>query len=338
MADVTERMLALLSALQTGRAFSGEELARHLQVSPRTVRRDVERLRGYGYPVDTRPGPAGYYRLAAGRTLPPLVLDDDEALATLLGLAALAATGPDLTEPAAVRFGSGNTDAGSTLTSLDTAALRAYGKIDQFLPARLRSRAVALRASLETGRQRAPDVTADLLADLAAAIGNREIVTFTYLNARGERSDRRVEPHRHIHQHLRWYLLAWDTDCADWRIFRVDRITGLLRTGARYRPRPLPADSAVDYLRQGLNRNKQCVGLVVAAPAATVADTLAYQDAELTALDDHHTRVTLWLDTWRWLPQSLAFLDADFTIEAPADFRASCADFARRLLTAADSG
>lgn len=94
MADVTERMLSLLSTLQTGRSFSGDELARRLGISPRTLRRDVDRLRGYGYPVDTQPGPGGYYRLAAGRTMPPLVLDDDEAVATLLGLASLAATGP----------------------------------------------------------------------------------------------------------------------------------------------------------------------------------------------------------------------------------------------------
>ncbi|MFC7584879.1 helix-turn-helix transcriptional regulator [Nonomuraea antimicrobica] len=123
MADVTERMLALLSTLQTGRPFSGEELASRLAVSPRTVRRDVERLRGYGYPVETQPGPGGFYRLVAGRTMPPLVLDDDEAIAVLLGLATLAAVRSD--------------EDGS----LDDAATRAYGKLDQFLPARLRPRA-----------------------------------------------------------------------------------------------------------------------------------------------------------------------------------------------------
>ncbi|MEV7807859.1 HTH domain-containing protein [Microbispora sp. NPDC088329] len=156
MADVTRRMLALLSLLQTGRPFSGDELASRLDVSPRTVRRDVDRLREYGYPVETQPGPGGYYRLVAGRTMPPLVLDDDEAVAALLGLATLASSG------------SGEDGA------LDDAATRAYGKLDQFLPARLRPRAAALRASLETGRHVAPAVNAALLADLAEAIDDRE--------------------------------------------------------------------------------------------------------------------------------------------------------------------
>lgn len=131
MADVTERMLALLSTLQTGRSFSGEELTRRLSVSPRTLRRDVDRLRGYGYPVETQPGPGGYYRLAAGRTMPPLVLDDDEAVATLLALASLAAIEPP-------------TKGGPyTVGGIDDAATRAYGKLDQFLPARLRPRVAA---------------------------------------------------------------------------------------------------------------------------------------------------------------------------------------------------
>ena len=152
MADVTERMLALLSTLQTGRSFSGEELTRRLSVSPRTLRRDVDRLRGYGYPVETQPGPGGYYRLAAGRTMPPLVLDDDEAVATLLALASLAAIGP------------------STEGGIDDAATRAYGKLDQFLPARLRPRVASIRASLETSPQRAPSVTAHQFSIVAEAI------------------------------------------------------------------------------------------------------------------------------------------------------------------------
>lgn len=320
MADVTERMLALLSTLQTGGAYSGADLARRLDTSPRTLRRDIERLRGYGYPVETRPGPGGYYRLRAGRTMPPLLLDDDEAIATLLGLAALGATGP------------------ATAGGLDDAANRAYGKIDQFLPARLRPRVAAIRAGLDTGRRAAPAVSPDHLATLAAATAEREIVTFTYTDGRGATSPRRVHPYRQIHQHLRWYLLAWDTGRADWRVFRVDRVGELRRTGARYEPRPLPADSAVEYLQRGLDAGKQRVDLRVAAPPERVADVLTYQHADIAAHDDRHTSVTIRLDTWQWLVGALAFLDTDFILRAPADFTIGFETFARRLLAAVTDG
>jgi predicted DNA-binding transcriptional regulator YafY len=324
MADVTQRMLGLLSTLQTGRPFRGEELAARLAVSPRTVRRDVERLRSYGYPVDTQPGPGGYYRLAAGRTMPPLVLDDDEAIATLLGLATLASTSSGSSEM-------------QTVGALDEAATRAYGKLDQFLPTRLRPRLVALRSSLETGYQRAPGVSAALLTRLAESITGRQIVTFDYTGKHGKASRRRVEPHRQIHLQLRWYLLGWDLDRGDWRVFRADRITDVARTGAQHGPRALPADSALAYLRQGLNVDRQRVQLVVDAPLSTVADAVKYQDAHLEAVTDQQTRVTLWLDTWEWLILSLAFLGADFSIVEPPSFRAACSAFAERLLAASTS-
>jgi predicted DNA-binding transcriptional regulator YafY len=316
MADVTARMLALLSTLQTGRSFSSDELTRRLGVSPRTLRRDVDRLRGYGYPVETQPGPGGYYRLAAGRTMPPLVLDDDEAVATLLALASLAAVGP------------------STEGGIDDAATRAYGKLDQFLPARLRGRAVSVRSSLEASPQPAPSVTTEQLGQIAEAIAHQETISFGYENARGVRARRRVEPYRQVHHILRWYLLAWDLDREDWRVFRLDRMTDLLRTGTPYEPRPLPAESASDYLRQGLNRHKQTVSLVVDAPAADVMDALRYQDAEIQSVDDHRTNVTLALDSWQWLVLNLAFLDADFHITEGAQFTTACQTFAHRLQSA----
>lgn len=334
MADVTARMLALLSTLQTGRSFSSDELTRRLSVSPRTLRRDVDRLRGYGYPVETQPGPGGYYRLAAGRTMPPLVLDDDEAVATLLALASLAAVGPSDTAVGPAGEG-GINDAGSPSGSgIDDAATRAYGKLDQFLPARLRGRAVSVRSTLETSPQPAPTVTTEQLGLIAEAIAHQETVSFGYENARGVRAHRRVEPYRQIHHMLRWYLLAWDLERADWRVFRLDRMTDLLRTGTTYEPRPLPAESASDYLRQGLNRHKQTVSLVVDAPAADVMDALRYQDAEIQSVNDHRTNVTLALDSWQWLVLNLAFLDADFHITEGAHFEDACRTFAHRLLNA----
>lgn len=322
MADVTERMLALLSTLQTGRSFSGEELARRLSVSPRTLRRDVDRLRGYGYPVETQPGPGGYYRLAAGRTMPPLVLDDDEAVATLLALASLAAIEP-------------STEGGTSIEGgIDEAATRAYGKLDQFLPARLRPRVATIRASLETSPQRAPSVAAHQLSIIAEAVAHRETVSFTYTDASGGRTDRRAEPYRQVHHLLRWYLLAWDIDREDWRVFRLDRITDPLRTGVRYAPRPLPADSASEYLRQGLNKSRQPVSILVEAPAAGVIDALKFQDAEIHSVGGRQTTISLALDSWQWLILNLAFLDADFQITAGAQFTQACRTFGERLFAA----
>lgn len=313
MADVTQRVLALLAALQTGRAFSGDELALRLGISPRTLRRDVDRLRGYGYPVRTQPGPGGYYRLAAGSAMPPLLLEDDEALATLLGLATLASTGS---------AGEG---------SLDDAATRAYGKVDQYLPKRLRFRAAALRAGLETGRIPAPSPNAETLSTLADAIHHRRLVTFDYSPARGPTTARQVEPHRQIGHRLRWYLLAWDTDKDDWRVFRTDRIADLRDRNRTFTPRALPADTGFDYLRRGFDRHRQRVVLTIEAPMTAVADALREQDVELTPITATSTRALVMLDSWQWLILNLAFLDADFTIHEPAAFRTACRRFGARL-------
>ncbi|TDD48464.1 YafY family transcriptional regulator [Kribbella antibiotica] len=320
MADVTARMLALLSTLQSGRSFSGDDLVQRLGVSPRTLRRDVDRLRGYGYPVETQPGPGGYYRLTAGRTMPPLVLDDDEAVATLLALASLGSVGS------------------SAEGGIDDAATRAYGKVDQFLPARLRSRAVAVRASVETSHQDAPSVPAEQLGELAEAIGRQELISFGYRAAGGPETIRRVEPYRQIHHLLRWYLLAWDLDRDDWRVFRVDRIVDLRRSTTGFAARPLPADSATAYLRAGLHKAKHPVRLVISAPTEAVLDAFKYQDAEIRSLDPAGTEVSVLLDSWHWLLLPLAFLDVDYRIvEAPPEFLAGYQSFARRLLDASNS-
>lgn len=314
MTDVTGRILALLATLRTGRAFSGEELAARLEVSPRTLRRDVDRLRGYGYPVETRPGPGGHYRLAAGTAVPPFAFDGDEAVATLLGLAALAATG------------------GAAEGSVGEAATRAYGKVDQLLPRRLRHRAAHLRASLETGTVAAPSPGTGVLAALAEAIQHRRVIAFDYVDKDGSATSRRVEPHRHVHHGLRWYLLAWDVGKEDWRVFRTDRITGLRTSTSTCTPRPLPADTALDYLRQGLNKDRTRVVLTVDAPLPAVADAFKHREAELAALDDRRTRVVLMLDTWQWLLLDLAFLDADFTVHEPLGVRDALHAFGARLL------
>ncbi|WP_033289426.1 helix-turn-helix transcriptional regulator [Amycolatopsis jejuensis] len=312
MADVMQRALALLVLLQSGKAFSGEELAARLDVPPRTLRRDINRLRGYGYPVETQPGPGGYYRLTAGRTMPPLLLDDDEAIATLLGLAVLGATGT-------AREG-----------SLDDAATRAYGKVDQFLPKRLRPRAAALRAGLETTPTPTASTSAQAMSTLAEAIAGERVVTFEYVGAAGQASTRTAEPYRQMHLLLHWYLLAWDTGKRDWRVFRIDRLTGLRATGQTFSARPLPAESGIEFLRKGVHRNRQRVVVTIAAPMPEVADAFSFQDVDLTATDGG-TRAVLMVDSWQWLLPRLAFLDADFTVEAPAELRSALRRFGARL-------
>ncbi len=312
-ADVTRRALELLAYLQTGRRFSGAELAERLGISPRTVRRDVERLREYGYPVTTQPGPGGFYRLTAGTTLPPMVFDDEEAVATVVGLGLLAAT-------------TGGPDAGG----IGSAADRAYGKIDQFLPKRLRSRAVAVRTTVEAATQIAPALDADVLTGLAAAAARHVRVAFTYASPTST-SHRRVEPYRQVHLHLRWYLLAWDLDRGDWRTFRVDRIGALEVGTTHFTPRPLPAESATEYLREALTAGRHRAVVLVEAPAERVADRLKWQDCTIEAVAADRCRVTTRIDSFEWLVLNLAFLDADFVIEEPAEFRERSRAMAARL-------
>jgi predicted DNA-binding transcriptional regulator YafY len=314
MADVTQRMLALLAVLQTGREFPGDELARRLDVHPRTLRRDVDKLRGYGYPVQTRPGPGGFYRLAAGTAMPPLLLEDDEAVAVLVALATLSAAG----EGAGGEAGAG---------SLDDAATRAYGKVDQYLPRRLRPRAAQLRGSIESSTPVAPGTSAGAIGLLAGAIHDADPVAFTYREV-----ERRAEPYRLLHHQVRWYLLAWDLVRDGWRVYRVDRIGELRRAGPAFTPRPLPAGNGLEYLRQGMHKERHRVVLTVEAPLAAVADALRFEDAELASLTPGRTRAVLWLDTWQWLLTGFAFLDADFTVDEPASFRQALTGFGERLI------
>ncbi|MER6991294.1 YafY family protein [Saccharopolyspora hirsuta] len=315
MSDVTRRLLELLAHLQTGRRFSGPELAARLETSPRTVRRDVERLRDYGYPVTTQPGPGGFYQLSAGQALPPMVFDDEEAVATVVGLGVLAASAPP------------DTDVGG----IGSAADRAFGKIDQFLPKRLRARATAVRATLEAAAQTAPPVNAEALATLAAAAARHEHATFSYTTRDGTTSARRVEPYRQVHLHLRWYLLAWDRDRADWRTFRLDRISGIAVPGTRFDPRPLPAESAAEYLREKLAEPRHRAVVLVDAPAHRVADTLKFTDCAIEPLAADRCQVTTRIDSFEWLVLNLALLNADFVIEEPEEFRDRCRELATRL-------
>jgi predicted DNA-binding transcriptional regulator YafY len=234
MADTSTagRLLALLSLLQGRREWPGTLLARRLEISPRTVRRDVERLRALGYPIDSTSGPAGGYSLTAGAAMPPLLLDDEEAIAVAIAL---------------------RTAARSAVAGIEETALRALVKLEQVLPAHLRRRVQALGAATEvTQRSGGPTVDAGALTALGAACRDEEMLRFGYRGRDGKSSRRLVEPHALIAHGRRWYLLAFDPSRGAWRTFRVDRVQAPAGAGTRFKPRSIPGGDAAAYLTRTL--------------------------------------------------------------------------------------
>lgn len=227
MSDPTARSLRLLSLLQTHRFWSGSDLSDRLGVSERTLRRDVERLRELGYEVTATPGLGGGYQLAGGNRLPPLLLDDDEAVAIAVGLRTAAVQG---------------------LADGEHTSLSALAKLEQMLPAHLRRRVAALQEYAVPSVGGGETVDADVVAALALACRDHERVRFGYVSALEIESRRHVEPHSLVPRENRWYLVSWDLDRDDWRTFRLDRMTDLLLTGARADARELPADDAAEFV------------------------------------------------------------------------------------------
>ncbi|MBF6173394.1 helix-turn-helix transcriptional regulator [Nocardia blacklockiae] len=225
----TERVLRLLALLQRRPSWTATELAAELGVTDRSVRRDVERLRALGYPVLATAGVGGGYQLGAGTRLPPLLFDDDEAIATAVSL----------------RLAAGGTVAGA-----GEAALRALAKLDQVMPPRLRAEVRAVHGATETLADPGVEIDADLLVKLARARRDAVRVRFHYTRPGREARERTVEPVRMVTTGRRWYLMAWDIDRADWRTFRLDRIRDLETTTWRFRPREHP--DPVAYVQQAV--------------------------------------------------------------------------------------
>lgn len=305
-----ERMLRLLSLLQTGRRWAAGELAAALGAPPRTLRRDIEQLRALGYPVESVRGPGGYYRLVAGAALPPLMLEDDEAIATALGLRLAAAGGTE-------------------------AADRAAAKLRRVLPAPLRRRTDELLAAVEVGAPGHPQPSPETLGDLAAAIAARRRVVLDHSGPRGS-SRRTVDPFRLVRLRQRWYLFGWDLDRRDWRTFRLDRIAGPRPTGDVFPPRDLPADDLAEHLRRRFRApSAHQVVLVLHADARDAAARLHRVDGTLHPLDDGRCRYTADVDSYEWLATVLVLTDLEFTVEEPAGFAGYLAATAERLLRGA---
>lgn len=318
----TTRLLRLLSLLQTPRDWPGPALADRLGVSERTVRRDVDRLRAMGYRVHADRGSAGGYRLEAGAELPPLLLDEDQVTAIAVALQAVPLLGTDV----------------------DEAAQRALGTIRRVMPPRLRHRAQALE--FETAVAAAPGTvtSSEVLLAVSAAVRAREVLRFDYARPEDPRpgaapaAPRRVEPHHLVAARGRWYVVAWDLDRTDWRVFRADRMTPRTPTGPRFAPRPVPGGDVRDFLATRFagatsSGSWPCSGTVVLdLPARDVAPFAG--DGVVEDLTDGRCRLTSGSWSWSALAASLGRFDADVHVEGPEELREACARLATRYAAA----
>jgi predicted DNA-binding transcriptional regulator YafY len=315
MTDTPARLLNLLSLLQTPREWPGSELSERLGVSPRTIRRDIDRLRDLGYPVRATMGAVGGYRLVAGTAMPPLLLDDDEAVAIAVGLRAAA---------------------GHAVVGIEEASVRALGKLLQVLPARLRHRVGTLNSAtvpLLTGD--GPTVDPEDLTMLARAVTAKERLRFSYRARDGAETRRNVEPERLVSTGRRWYLIGYDLDREDWRLFRIDRLSEPFATGARFTPRPLPAEDAAVFVASRLRGQSPTHTMVatVHRPAAEVDGWMPWTgDYEIEPIDDHSCRLRSRADSLRWLAAGLLMLDCPFEVHEPPELR----EHLRRLADLAD--
>jgi predicted DNA-binding transcriptional regulator YafY len=245
MVQTSARLLALLSLLQVRREWTGQELADRLEVGPRTIRRDVDKLRSLGYPIEAAPGVAGGYRLGNGGELPPLLLDDAEAVAVAVGLRTAAAGG---------------------IAGIEETSVRALAKLEQVLPGRLRRRVNALSQATSAFGMEGPRIDSEVLATLAGACRDQVRLRFPYI-ARDERaSQRAVEPVAVVYSGHRWYLVAYDLDRDDWRTFRIDRIRGRVRAGERGRRRIVPGGDPAAFVRDRLRGTREGDGVSEVLP------------------------------------------------------------------------
>ena len=329
MASTSLRMLRLLSLLQTHRYWPGGELAGRLEVSVRTLRRDVDRLRELGYPVQAQRGVDGGYQLAAGAAMPPLVLDDDEAVAIALGLQAAAH---------------------GAVAGIAESSVSALTKLTQVMPPRLRRRVDALRvATTSTGWRGATQsagsagavVDAGALTTVAQACRDTERLRFSYTAANGEQTEREVEPLRLVAVGRRWYLVAYDLARHDWRSFRLDRLERPVAGGVRFRPRDLPGGDAAEFVRLRVVSPPAVFEVVarVEAPADDVRRRIGAWSSVEPAGDDPAGSCVVRMtgDQLQWPVLGLSMLDAEFTVLEPPALRAHLAQVGARFTRAARS-
>jgi len=300
MSETSSRLLELLSLLQARRDWPGNELANRLEVSGRTIRRDMERLRRLGYPVESLTGPAGGYRLRAGSAMPPLLLDDDEAIAIAVGL---------------------RTAARTSVTGIEETAVRALVKLEQVLPSQLRRRVAALGSATFAPPVAGPTVDPQHLTVIATACRDSECLRFAYRSRDGTDSRREVEPHSLVNHGRRWYLVAWDRRRDDWRSFRIDRLAKPGSTGVRFAPRGLPAKDAAAYVEQSITGapNRFEARVTLHAPAEQMASRVPAYWGVFKAIDAKTCEYRAGDDDIGWLAWRIAMLGVDFDVHEPPE-------------------
>ncbi|MBF6130210.1 helix-turn-helix transcriptional regulator [Nocardia brasiliensis] len=310
MAKTSARLLTLLSLLQARRDWPGTLLAERLAVSPRTVRRDIDRLRELGYPIMTIKGPDGGYRLGAGTQLPPLLFDDEQAVALTVALQLATTAGSGIAE----------------------GAVRALNTLRQVMPARLRHRIDTLQVTA-VAHPAAPPLDSAVLLAISAAVHAHEVLRFDYAGA-GVTPPRRVEPHHLVTRGGRWYLVAWDLARDDWRIFRADRISPRTPTGPRFVPRGLPGANVAAFVASRFAGSDgvggwPCRGeVILARPAAEVSPFL--HDGIVEDLGPDRCRVVLGSWSWPALATAIGMFDTDIEVVGPAELSQAFAHLARR--------
>ncbi|WP_141580830.1 YafY family protein [Actinomadura sp. WMMA1423] len=299
MMRTSVRLLRLLSLLQARRDWSGPELAERLAVTTRTVRNDIERLRELGYPVEAAPGVGGGYRLGAAAVLPPLLFDDDEAVAVAIGL---------------------RTAASGAVSGIEESSVRALAKLERLLPSRLRHRVAALASTTVALPGSEPPVDAAVLTAIAAACRDHERLRFDYRTHGGAAGPRVVEPHRLAASGRRWYLLAWDLERDDWRTFRADRVVPRPPNGPRFTPRDMPDEDVAARISSGLARAMWAyrARVVVNAPAAEIAARVP-AGIIVEPAGDGTCVMEAGSDDPAMLTVYLGMLDADFRIDETAN-------------------
>jgi predicted DNA-binding transcriptional regulator YafY len=313
--ETSARLLRLLSLLQVRRDWTGDELADRLGVTARTVRRDVEKLRALGYPVNATGGVAGGYHLGAGAALPPLLLDDEEAVAVAIGL---------------------RTAAAGTVTGIEETSVRALAKLEQLLPARLRHRINALHVATVPLTGPTPAVDSDILTTIASACRDQQRLRFGYRGHDGTASTRLVEPHRLVHTPRRWYLVAFDTERQDWRTFRVDRIDSPPVAGQRFRPRTPPEDAAA-YVSQAVSSApyRYQARILMHAPIDVVADLASPTAGRLEVVDESSCVLHTGANSLDTLALYVALKGVDFEVLDPPELVYHIRQLASRLARAA---
>lgn len=313
----TARILALLSLLQAHRHWRGSELADRLGVSERTVRRDVERLRDLGYPVDAEPGVDGGYRLAVGANVPPLVIEDDEAVALFIGLRSAAL---------------------SSVEGVSEATVALMAKVGQIMPDRLRRRVDALGQSVEFMSAAPSDSSVPIasLTVLSQGCRDQEEVRFDYRSRQDESTSRLVQPHQLVSAGRRWYLVAWDVRRDDWRTFRVDRMDTPTLAGARFERGILPAEDAAAFIKQSIRalRAGHEATVVVSASLVELESISRWLNTQPVPIDHHQSRILLVAETSGRLASMIAMLALDYDIvdiDAADDVRDQIATVAGRL-------